>query len=100
MNYMIQRKKEFRNPRCVSHEPAGLVELLMLDQGLRCPMDVARRDPARIPPEPKGTISQSAIPAGHLPFPIQAEHKPVCGVGAKRPGLEWGPARFSSPLCS
>lgn len=52
MNYMIQRKKEFRNPRCVSHEPAGLVESMMLDQ--RCPMDVARRDPARIPPEPKG----------------------------------------------
>lgn len=53
-------------------------------------MDVARRDPARIPPEPKGTISQFAIPAGHLPFQIQAAHKPVCGLGAKRPGLEWG----------
>lgn len=29
MNYMIQRKKEFRNPRWVSQEPAELVESLM-----------------------------------------------------------------------
>lgn len=72
----------------------------MLDPGLRYPVDVARRVPARIPPEPQGTISQSAIPAEHLPFQIQAEHKPVCGVGAKRSGLERGLAGFSYPLCS
>lgn len=34
MNYIIQRKKEFRNPRCVSSEPAGSVESLTSDWGL------------------------------------------------------------------
>lgn len=37
MNYIIQRKKEFRNPRCMSQESAGSAESLMLDWGLGSP---------------------------------------------------------------
>lgn len=97
MNYIIQRKKEFRNPRYISHEPAGSVESLALDCGL-IPWKWQKETQLRSQLSPKRP-SPSLLPSRGFTIQIQAEHKPVSGVEAKRPGLEWGAWLGSHSLC-